>query len=319
MSLQALSLVVHCDWSKNENKRWMACAKRHSGNRWTACAPEPVGEVSTLLKQLTRLAGQNGSTLVGFDFPIGLPLAYAQRAGINDFLTFLPRFGHDVWETFYMPAEEESQISLQRPFYPAKLGNAKQAHLYRALGVNSINDLRRRCELARPGRRAACPLFWTMGAQQVGKAAIHGWQYLLTPAIGDTALDLVIWPFSGTLKELCRPGRIVVAETYPAEFYVSLNLSFGKTSKRDQNVRQAKAPLLFDWAARQSVELQPTLQAEIATGFGEQTNGEDRFDAVVGLFGMLDSVQNEQAKIEPKDAIIFRIEGWILGQPWPVS
>jgi hypothetical protein len=42
--------------------------------------------------------------------------------------------------------------------------------------------LRRQCERATPTRRAACPLFWTLGSNQVGKAAISGWQEVIAPA-----------------------------------------------------------------------------------------------------------------------------------------
>jgi hypothetical protein len=82
-----------------------------------------------------------------------------------------------------------------------------------------MTALRRRCELAQPGRRAACSIFWTLGGQQVGKAAIAGWKEVLIPALDDTEIDLRLWPFDGSLSELVARGRVVVAETYPAEFY----------------------------------------------------------------------------------------------------
>jgi hypothetical protein len=74
-----------------------------------------------------------------------------------------------------------SDISIQRPFYPFAPGNKRHAHLLNALGLDSIDDLRRECEKQQPGRRAACPLFWTLGANQVGKGAIIGWRDVLAP------------------------------------------------------------------------------------------------------------------------------------------
>ena len=35
----------------------------------------------------------NGQLLAGFDFPIGLPMTYAERAGIGSFPDFLPQIG----------------------------------------------------------------------------------------------------------------------------------------------------------------------------------------------------------------------------------
>ena len=55
--------------------------------------------------------------------------------------------------------------------------------------------------------------------------------------------------------------------------------------------------------------------------FGARNDGEDRFDAVVGLLGMLDVVLGNLPSGEPEDDTT-RVEGWILGQhstalAWP--
>ena len=49
-------------------------------------------------------------------------------------------------------------------------------------------------------------------------------------------------------------------------------------------------------------------------GFGGGADGEDRFDAVVGLWGMLDVALGNRAPGEPDDKTTW-VEGWILGQP----
>jgi hypothetical protein len=153
--------------------------------------------------------------------------------------------------------------------------------------------------------RGAAPLFWTMGAQQVGKAAIHGWQEVLAPALRTGALDVAIWPFSGALHDLFRPGRVVIAETYPAEFYTHLGLTFAsKGGKRAREARAAHAPRLLAWEA-------------IADGFGRARDGEDRYDAAVGLCGMLNVVLGWRTAGDPEEEEIRKIEGWILGLDVP--
>ncbi len=70
----------------------MALAVLRRG-RYHAHAPERVGDLGTLLARLRRIAGERWTILAGFDFPIGLPAAYARRAGIRDFLEVLPELG----------------------------------------------------------------------------------------------------------------------------------------------------------------------------------------------------------------------------------
>lgn len=51
------------------------------------------------------------------------------------------------------------------------------------------------------GRNAACPLFWTLGANQVGKGAIIGWRDVLSPALHDDK-GVFLWLFDGFLDDL---------------------------------------------------------------------------------------------------------------------
>lgn len=280
-----------------------------------------VGETESLVWDLTSQAGELGLVLLGFDFPIGLPQAYAARAGIDDFLTILPVLGSGQWVNFYQVAVQKGEINLLRPFYPHHPGGTRQKYLIDALGFSNIDELRRVCEIARPDRRAAAPLFWTMGAQQVGKAAISGWRQVLAPALKDTRLKIAIWPFFGKLVDICQPSRLVITETYPAEFYTHLEIKFpqrgsaGKSGKRVQASRAAQSTQLISWAENHQVSLSATLSEQIQDGFGHSRDGEDRFDALVGLFGMLNLVLGSQPIAEPPQDFIRRVEGWILGQP----
>ena len=64
---------------------------------------------------------------------------------------------------------------------------------------------------------------WTLGGNQVGKAAISGWRELLAPA-RRAGIDVGRWPFDGALAALLSTRRFVVAETYPGEVYEHLGL-----------------------------------------------------------------------------------------------
>jgi hypothetical protein len=326
--------VAGVDWGSQAKKRWLACAVLQDDRRYLALPPEPAGKPGTLLRRLWDRSGEAGLILIGFDFPIGLPRHYARKCGVQDFLSLLPELGTHAWRDFYKPAESRHAIHLRRPFYPQRPGGARQAHLTQALGVNSINDLRRFCELPYPGRRAAAPLFWTLGGQQVGKAAIIGWREVLAPALTQARIPFSIWPFSGTLAQILQPGRVVAAEVYPAEFYAHLDIRFPAPiagtertnahpkygrGKRSQAGRRANAPALLAWARRAQVRLAPQLEDTIRSGFGPQPRADDLFDAIVALFGTLNVLLGFQApeaeQIPPEiSGVIQRVEGWILGQ-----
>lgn len=309
------SMVVHADWGINPNKRWMARSTLQDG-RYVAHAPEPVDDASTLIHRLRLETNDDATILVGFDFPIGLPVEYAKKAGVQEFLALLPELGRGEWSDFYRVAERLDQISLQRPFYPFNglpKGSKKQQHLLDGLNVASMNDLRRRCDKPHPGRpQAAAPIFWTLGANQVGKAAISGWRDLLAPALRSPDLDVAVWPFEGKLNDLLQQRRTVIAETYPAEFYRHLGLNV--RSKRDQVDRQANASTLLRWANENNIVPTREMRSTIEDGFGPLSDGDDRFDAAVGLFGMLNIILGHRASGEPEDRATHKVEGWMLGQ-----
>jgi hypothetical protein len=106
-----------------------------------------------------------------------------------------------------------------------------------------------------------------------------------------------------------------VAEAYPGEIYGHLGLSLrGRGGKASQAARSAAAPLLLDWARRADLALAPALRAGIIAGFGGAQGGDDGFDAVVGLFGLINVLSGARPSGEPDDPVVRRIEGWILGQ-----
>lgn len=328
------ALVAHADWSLHPRKRWLACARLNEEGTYRLAAPIPAGESATLLVRLREAAGPGGRVLLGFDFPIGLPLRYAEQNAVRDFPALLPQLGSGEWRDFYHPAETPEQIHQRRPFYPARPGGARMEHLEKGLNL-SRQELRRRCELGHAHRRPAAPLFWTIGAQQVGKAALSGWAEVLGPALrlsqGDPA-RVALWPFAGTLNDLLSSSQVVIAETYPGEIYHHLGIRFGRTGtlpetegnrpiaggrrwgKRSQAGRRRNAAPLLAWAERGNLQLEPELEKTLCTGFGPHADGEDRFDAVVGLCGMLNILAGQREPGEPEDETLRRVEGWILGQ-----
>jgi hypothetical protein len=258
------------------------------------------------------LLGALQPTLAGFDFPIGLPANFGQKSGFSGFSEAIEAFGIEEWSQFYKVSESAEDISLHRPFYPrVASSSARQAHLLAALGANDIDALRRQCEKATNDRRAACPLFWTLGGNQVGKAAICGWQEVVQPARRAGAL---LWPFEGTLFSLAGADRLVICETYPAEAYGHVGVKFRRGgSKQNQTDRREATARLSLRCGEHGVKLTDALFNAIENGFGPRKSGEDPFDAAMGLLGMIEVVEGRRAAV-PSETQAARWEGWILGQ-----
>jgi hypothetical protein len=229
---------------------------------------------------------------------------------LGDFCSALDAFGHGSWSKFYDVADIADEISLSRPFYPRRSSSAaRQIHLLEAHGCRSIEDLLRRCERATTSRRAACSLFWTLGGNQVGKAAISGWKEIVGPA---RRLGAKLWPFEGSLEALAKTGGLVLAETYPAEAYGHVGLKFSTSeSKRRQNDRAKVAADVVSRTLSNNIALSPELSSLIGEGFGPRADGEDAFDAVMGLFGMIAVVEGRRLEGPSRRS---KWEGWILGQ-----
>ena len=251
-------------------------------------------------------------TLAGFDFPIGVPAEYARRTKIKRFSEALECFGTGEWADFYRICDRDDEISLYRPFYPrVSSKERKPVHLLTALGVSDMDMLRRGCERQTKTRKAACSLFWTLGGNQVGRAAISGWRDVVHPA---KTVGALLWPFDGSLSALSESRRLVICETYPAEAYGQIGLRFPPgASKRRQSDRRGAAPVLFGWASRNGVSFSGGMRNTIVEGFGWGASGEDQFDAALGLFGMIEVVDDRRSAA-PESIGAINCEGWILGQ-----
>lgn len=307
------TLVFHSDWSSAPRKRWCAKATRGSDGRYTASAPDRVGELPSLFGSLRTTVGKSGVVFAGFDFPIGVPEHYAKQADVSRFSEFLRVVGTGDWESFYVVCERPEQVSIHRPFYPFRYEEGcSQQHLLNGHNARSMTSLLRDCELGGNGQTQASSLFWTFGAKAVGKAAIVGWRDVLTPALDDASVR--IWPFDGKLETLFQLGQTVIAETYPAECYRWFR-GEPLRSKTDAGSRRDFGENLLEWARGSGVNVEPPLAKAIRDGFKE--GEDDAFDAVVGLFGMLQIVLGQRGSGEPDDEVVREIEGWILGRGSP--
>ena len=246
--------------------------------------------------------------VLGVDFPLGLPRAYvAKHVTAPDFPHFLRSLTHHP--DFFAVCPNLASVSGARPFYPLRgvAGMTRLAHA-RALGLADAMAISRLCDRATAERPAGAPLFWTLGANQSGKAAISAWRDMLLPALAGPTPP-ALWPFDGPLAALLAPSRVVIAETYPAEALRHLGLRLAG-SKRRQTDRAALAPLLGAALLRLGV----TGALDLAGGFGSDAAGEDRFDSVLGLLCVLQVVDGTRPDFIPDDPWIRQWEGWVLGQ-----
>jgi hypothetical protein len=309
--IKNLEVLAHADWSSRHSGRWLVKAERAAG-RWRIREPSLFDSRNFLRNDI----GEKG--ILGVDVPIGVPAYWADQAKIYYFPQALLDFGSLQWSDTLRPAEKKDEISIFRPFYPAKPGGAKQAHLLAGLGVNHMDILRRRCDFDQEGRAAATPLFWTLGAAQVGKAAINFWLDVLKPAIQDSSV--LLWPFEGDLVDLIGRGKPIVAETYPAEAYRWFNLEISKInrSKRRIDDRRLDASRLIEVASNLGIDLEPAAEEEVVMGF--PAGGDDAFDAFVGLLAVASVVIGQRPEAAICDEKVRQVEGWILGRrPAPIT
>jgi hypothetical protein len=294
--------LVHSDWSVSPKKRWTATAVRSSSGWSVACLQQtPVDLVDYLFDF-------SGHTLAGFDFPIGLPLFYSTSAGL-DFRELISDASSARLRRFLTPVETLFDVSIDQPFYRKHPKGGRHLVLCQRLGCETIDDLLRECDKKTKIRSRAEAIFWTVGAKQVGKAALAGWCEVLIAAVAQGAS---VWPFDGPLSSLVS-NRLTIAETYPAEAYQHIGMA-RTIRKRSQTGRKAAADIMIEWSARHDVTFAEPIKAKILSGFGEGKDGEDPFDAVAGLCGMIEVADGRRAEAPHSEKCIKREEGWILGQ-----
>ena len=303
-------IAAHADWSTDPRKRWVSIARR-GADGWRAEAPVPVGDPAALA---AALIAEGAPVALGLDLPLGVPRGYAAQRPEAGFLPFLR--GLADRPGFFQVAAKLAEVSRERPFYPARgvKGMTRAAHAA-ALGLPDAQALSRLCDRATAERPAGAPVFWTLGANQSGKAAIAAWRDWLAPGLARGA-PYALWPFEGGIHALLAPGRAVLAEVYPAEALRHCGLVL-RGSKRVQADRAAvAAPLLAAMDARRMAPA-AALRDMVRDGFGADAAGEDRFDSVIGLLGLVGVLDGLRPDVVPDDDAVRRWEGWVLGQAAP--
>ena len=277
------------------------------GARWHLGPPRPVGDIASLLERLCQEAA-GAPVALGADLPIGLPRAYAAQRPERDFRDFLAHA--KAWPDFWRVCASLDEITAERPFYPARgvKGMTRAAHAA-ALNLGGPAGLSRACDRATVERPAGAPLFWTLGANQTGKAAMTAWRDMLLPALDSIRL----WPFDGPFRALLAPATVVIAETYPAEAMRHLRIPT-KGSKRRQSDRAAAADPLFGAMSRLNVTPDSATTAAVRNGFGPDAAGEDRFDCVLGVLCVINVLNGNRPDTAPADPWLTTWEGWVLGQ-----
>jgi hypothetical protein len=268
-----------------------------------------VGDVASFIPRLRALAGRAGVAL-GIDCPLGLPKAYAEQLqGFEDFPAFLRELKPE--DGFFSVARAVHEVSLARPFFPAGSisGPGHKLALAQALNLTGTAQLARQVDLKTASRPAGGQLFWTLGANQCGKAALAAWRDLIIPALRRDELKL--WPFDGDFCELAAAGHSVIAETYPAEALGQLGLKL-RGSKQSQASRQALAGDIFAVMDALGIQMSETLAAEITNGFGAKKTAEDPFDSLIGVLGVINVLNGNRPDRAPN--LDHKWEGWVLGQ-----
>ncbi|WP_431280837.1 hypothetical protein ACQW02_15625 [Humitalea sp. 24SJ18S-53] len=303
-------IAAHADWSTDPRKRWVTVARRNAAG-WTATAARPVGDPAALV---AGFLGEGGPVALGLDLPLGLPRGFARGCAEPDFPAFLR--GLATRPGFFDVNPTLATISRDAPFYPARgiKGMTRLSHA-QALGLADAAGLSRACDRATAERPAGAPLFWTLGANQSGKAAIAAWRDWLAPGLCAGA-PYRLWPFEGGLHALLAPGQAALAEVYPAEAMRHIGVRLAG-SKRAQAPRCAAGDALHAAMARLRVAPDAALTAAIADGFGTDAAGEDRFDSLLGLLGLIGVIDGVRPDSIPDDPWIRRWEGWVLGQAAP--
>jgi hypothetical protein len=311
-------VVAAADWSMSDAKRWVCAANWDpQGGCWRVGVPERV-KAAGCIEQLVELA--NGrAVLLGLDLPVGVPEAYGRLSGCTDFRDLLLTVtgGDDAgtWAGFF---QRSRRPCVHRPFYPSLPVRTRGEVSRRALaegvlGTSDGDGLLRACDRQ---SGAEC-MFFTLGGAQVGGAVISAWPALVAPAVRSGRC--AVWPFDGELADLARrAGTVTLAEIYPGEAYGRLGVKIGSgsgRSKRRVTDRTEVAAELRAAVRACGAKASAALVRAMAAGFDPpgEFGGEDGFDALVGVLGMLAAMRDDATA--PRDAAVRRWEGWILGLP----
>jgi hypothetical protein len=103
----------------------------------------------------------------------------------------------------------------------------------------------------------------------------------------------------------------------PPSIIPSLVCHFPHLTKAANVVGQtakAYADILISWANFLNIVLDPSIGQILFTGLVDNLYGGDRFDAIAGLYGMINVILGNHPTVEPLHPRFTTVEGWIFGQ-----
>lgn len=107
---------------------------------------------------------------------------------------------------------------------------------------------------------------------------------------------------------------MTLCETYPADAYGQVGVTFPASgSKQQQEDRRQAICGLAERSVAKGITLSVVTRSVLADGFGPGKAGENPFDALMGLLGMIEVVDGRRPE-HPVGARPGPVEGWILGR-----
>jgi hypothetical protein len=303
-----LSAILCADWGKESRKRAVYVAdvaartvKRIAGSEWS---------VTTVLREAARWTS-DGSVLVTFDAPLGVPESYLAAASRIQSWRLPKTFLELLACACSTPGFFEATLiaddwRIDRPFFSVPGGEGGLTS-YRVaadrMGVALYRSIDRLTK--------AKSLFAKSGIPgSVGSAACALWRDLGTRLAQSRSFR--VWPFEGDLELLLRSAPVVIGEIYPRAAYATALLDTPATvrpplavAKTDVTVRGYAIKVLqrAEWVRALSVSIEDIEAAEA---------NEDDFDACLTAAALLRCVL-EEVPLCPAILNSAQAEGGMLG------
>jgi hypothetical protein len=311
VSAALFQTILCADWAKGQKGRevYRADAKERA-----VCREQPPAGNWTVAYVISRAEElrKDGTVLVAFDAPIGVPRTYLEAAALEleecrackTFVDWvLAATGNP---DFFEETADCEKWHLRRPFFAIPAGAGSRGRWEARLHALGAEPLRTIDRLTR-----ANPTFVVRGIPgSVGSAARDLWAGLV-PYLKEEPRRIALWPFEGSLSELARRDEIVVGEIYPrAAYAIALSPEPAhirrplSLAKNKFNVRRTAIDQLAGagWVREHAVrlgDLEPALDSA------------DAFDALLTAAALLRCTLEETpfSRANLEDAV----EGGILG------
>ena len=217
MSVARFTAIICADWGKAPRKRAVYVADMP--RRIVSRIERGPYSFATVLEQAHETA-VGGPVLATFDAPFGVPISYLRAAArewkLDPDITFLDLLKVAATrEQFFAAVATETEWSISRPFFAVPAGE-QGLNRYKHASAKKGVDLWRRIDR----KTGAKPVFVKWGIPgSAGSAAADLWQSLAVDLHASRRYR--VWPFEGTLHELCESRSVVVAEVYPRATYAT--------------------------------------------------------------------------------------------------